>query len=368
MYNYYGSSFTPSANGLLVEPGRIKGEYTGWGAYVSLGYEINEQWDIELGARYTDDEKDFRINVPTPDSELGPYWAYGFSTDGFIRDTKSWDDVTTRLITRWQPNEDTMLFASYTEGFKSGGFGSFNLKNNAAGDPAIGNTDLTQADGFLPNDFQPETVDSYEVGYKGKLFDGLFSLDLTAFYYEYDDLQVVVFDGGASIVENVGSVESYGVEAGINAALGENWTIYLSAGWLDSDATDLQAICGLEDPNGCEGSSLFWAPDFSGALVLSGNFPVSNGAIVTSFEAAGESERGGGWENLSTTKIDSYVEMAVRVGYESNDNWSVTAYVENLTDEFTWDGLNNNGGIVPSHFFGPRRPRTAGVSLGMTFD
>jgi len=368
LYAYYGSPFSPSADGLLTETGRIKGNYTGWAAYVNLGYEITDTFDIEVGVRYTDDEKDFSINVPTPDSDLGPYWAYGFSTDGFISDTQSWDDTTMRFIARWRPTDDTMLFASYTEGFKSGGFGSFNLANNAAGDPAIGNTDLTQADGFLPNAFQPETVDSWEVGYKDKLFDGLATLDITAFYYKYEDLQVVVFDGGASTVENVGEVEAHGVEAAINAALGEYFTLYLSAGWLDSEATKLQDICGLEDPNGCEKSELFWAPDYSGAAVLSGHFPMANGAIVTSLEAAYESERGGGWEDLNTTKIDSYTEMALRVGYESNDNWNVTAYVENLTDEFTWDGLNNNGGVVPSHFFGPRRPRTFGVKLGMSFD
>jgi len=368
LYSYYGSSFTPSANGLLEENGRIKGEYEGWAAYVNVGYEITDEIDVELGVRYTDDEKDFSIGVPTPESELGPYWAYGFSTDGFISDTQSWDDTQVRVIARYRPTEDAMLFASYTEGFKSGGFGSFNLGNNAAGDPAIGNTDLTQADGFLPNAFEPETVDSYEIGYKDKFFDGLATLDLTAFYYEYEDLQVVVFDGGASTVENVGKVEAHGIEGGINAALGEYFTLYLSAGGLDSEANELQDICGLGDANGCEGSELFWAPDFSGAAVLGGNFPTANGAIVPSFEAAWEGERGGGWENLNSTKFYSSAEYALRVGYESNDNWSVMASAETITDEFTWDGLNNNGGILPSHFFGPRRPRTLGVKLGMTFD
>jgi iron complex outermembrane receptor protein len=368
LYAYYGSEWTPSADGTLTETGNIDGTYEGWAAYVNLDYAVTDTIDIGIGVRYTDDEKDFAIDAPTPQSELGPYWAYGFSTAEPIQDKKSWDDVQTRIQLRFTPNDDNMFFASYTEGFKSGGFGSFNLANNSAGEPAIGNTDIVQSDGFLPNAFDPETVDSYEIGYKGSLLDGGANFDITAFYYEYEDLQVVTFDGGASIVKNVGSVESSGIEASLTSSLGEYFTLYLSLGYLDSEAKDLQDICGLEDPNGCEGRELFWAPEWSGAAVLDFAYALSGGEIRASYEVFGESERGGGWENLSETKIDSYTEMAFRVGFHSDDNWFVDAYVENLTDEFTWDGQNNNGGMVPSHFFGPKRPRTYGVKLGASFD
>ena len=368
LYAYYGSEFTPSADGNLTETGRIKGNYDGWATYVNLDYAITDTFDIEVGLRYSEDNKDFSIFVPTPASDLGPYWAYGFSTAEYIDGSESWDDVTTRFLAKWRPVDDRMFFASYTEGFKSGGFGSFNLDNNSAGDPAIGNTELTNADGFPPNVFDPETVDSYEIGYKDTWWDGSANVDLTMFYYEYEDLQVVVADGGASTVKNVGKVESWGIEGAITTQLNEYFNLYLTAGYLDSEANELQDICGLENPSGCEGSSLFWAPEWSGAAVVNALFPLSNGAITSSFELFWEDERGGGWEGLSETTIDSYAEMALRVGYESNNNWYVEAYVENLTDEFTWDGQNNNGGILPSHFFGPKRPRTFGMRLGATWD
>ncbi len=368
LYNYYGSAFTPSASGLLVETGRIRGDYSGWAAYVDFNYALTDTLDVSLGARYSDDEKDFTINVPTPDSDLGAYWAYTFATAGDISETRSWDDTQLRLVGRWRPSDDALLFASFTEGYKSGGFGSFAL-NNANGDPVGGGeTDLSQADGFRPNTFEPETVDSWELGYKGTVFEGSTQLALTAFQYDYEDLQVVVADGGASEVKNVGSVDATGFEASATAALGDYWSLYLAASWLDSDATQLQSICALEDVNACEGSSLFWAPDFSYAAVLSGAWPTANGEITGAFEIFGESERGGGWEGLASTRIDSYNEAALRVGYESNANWRVGAYVENLTDAFTWDGLNNNGGVLPSHFFGPKRPRTFGITFGYRWE
>ena len=366
LYNYYGSEFTPSANGLLVETGRIRGDYSGWAAYVDFNYAVTDTFDVSLGARYSDDEKDFTINVPTPASDLGAYWAYTFATAGDISETRSWDDTQLRLVGRWQPADDTLLFASFTEGYKSGGFGSFALSDASGGPVGGGETDLSQADGFRPNTFDPERVDSYEIGYKGTI--GASRITLTAFQYDYEDLQVVTFDGGAAAVRNVGEVDASGVEATLNAQLGDAWNLYLAASWLDSDATGLQSICGLEDVTACEGSSLFWAPDFSYAAVLSGAWPTANGEINGALEIFGESERGGGWEGLASTMIDSYSEAALRVGYESNANWSIGAYVENLTDEFTWDGLNNNGGVLPSHFFGPKRPRTFGLTFGYRWE
>jgi iron complex outermembrane receptor protein len=369
LYAYYGSPFTPSADGVLRETGRIVGDYSGWAAYVDLTYELTQQWDFSVGLRYSDDEKDFTINVPTPDSDLGAYWAYTFSTDGDITGKESWDDLQTRFVARFRPNDDAMLYASYTEGFKSGGFGSFALVDADGVGAGGGDTDLSQSDGYRPNAFQPEVADSYEVGYKGSLAEGRAQVSLTGFYYEYEDLQVVVFDGGAAAVENVGNVEGWGVEGTANFLLGDYVDVYLGLSYLDTEATGLQSICGLEDAEGCEGSSLFWAPEWTGSVVVNGNFPLeAGGALTGRVEGFWESERGGGFEGLKTTEIDSFFNLAVRVGYESEHNWSANLYVENLTNEDTFDGLNNNGGVLPSHFFGPMRPRTFGVSFSYVWD
>jgi iron complex outermembrane receptor protein len=139
-------------------------------------------------------------------------------------------------------------------------------------------------------------------------------------------------------------------------------------GYLDSEANKLEEICGLEDATGCEGRRIFWAPEFSGSFVLSADYPMGSGAIIGSYELMWESERGGGWENYSWTKIDSYEEMNLRLGYASGQGWLVEAYVENLTDEFTWDGMNNLGAREPDAFFGPRRPRTYGVRMRYDWD
>ena len=113
---------------------------------------------------------------------------------------------------------------------------------------------------------------------------------------------------------------------------------------------------------------MFWAPEWTGAAVLNGHFPTGQGEIVGSLDAFWESERGGGWGAYPETMIAANTIMGLRVGYHSNNNWAATAYVENLTDEFTYDGMNNNGGILPSQFFGHRRPRTMGIRFSYEWE
>lgn len=370
LFAYYGGpAFVPAADGLLTETGNIRGKYTGWATYADVNLAPTDTFDVSVGARYTKDRKKFGIDVPEPASGLGPYWAYGFATDGRVTDTRSWDDLQMRLVARWFAAEDHLLFASYTEGFKAGGFGSFVLQGPGGDSVGGGLTGASQAAGFRPSPFDPEVADSYEAGYKGEFADGAIRATVTAFYYEYEDLQVVVADGGAAAVKNIGRVESAGLEVSLNALLGDNWDIYAAWSYLDSEANELQDVCGLADPSGCEGSNLFWAPEMTGAFVLNGRFPfASGGAVTTRLELFYESRRGGGWEDLEETRIDPFVDLSLRVGFDSGEGWGTEIYCENLTSEDTWDGQNVNGGLLPSHVFGPKRPRTFGVRFNYRWE
>lgn len=360
----YYTDFEASADGNLDESSRAKGDYEGWAAYVDLTYEFSDQLDASIGVRYSDDQKTFTQNVPEPDSYLGAYWAYGFYTDGDIKGSKSWQDTTLRALVRWRPMDSGMFFASYTQGYKPGGFGTFNMDFD---------DDFEWGSQIDPNvqslnTFEPETVDSWELGYKDTILDGKANVTMTAFWYDYQDLQVVIADGGASSVQNAGVVDGKGLEGTITAALNDNWDLYLAAGYLDTEATKLSDICGLDDPLGCEGSSLFWSPEFAGSAVLNAHYPITGGQLVGNLSVTWESERGGGWENVAESKIDAYQEWTLRAGYRSDENWSIIGYIENLTNQTTYDGMNNNGGIVPAHFFGPSRPRTVGVSFGFEWE
>ena len=150
----YYYDFYPTSNGMLTESGKIKGKYTGWAAYANVGFNITERLSVELGARYTEDEKEFSTWVLEPDSYLGAYFTYGFATDGYITDTKKWDDTTFRGLVTYAPTDNSMIFASYTQGFKSGGFGSFWVENSSGAVPAY--ETVSQGDGYLPGRSNPK--------------------------------------------------------------------------------------------------------------------------------------------------------------------------------------------------------------------
>ena len=369
-YDYFGSPWTPSSDGRLLEPGRIQGKYRGWAAYVDLNFQFTDTFDLGVGVRYTDDEKDMSQTVPQPESQLGPLFAYGYTTDGAISDKQSWDDTTARVIARWRPTDNALLFASWTQGFKSGGFGSFAAVDANGDRVACCETGISAADGFRPRSFDPEFVDSYEFGYNGSWFEGRADVRLSGFFYDYEDLQISFFDAGsgANTVENVGQVDGQGLEGTITAALSDNWEVYFGLSWLDTEATGVQQVCDGDTEDACEGRNLFWAPDWTGAFVLTGVFPAGNGEWRGDIEAFYESERGGGWGNFPETNIPANTIVAARVEYQFANNWIIGAYVENLTDEFTYDGMNNNGGIIPAHFFGHRRPRTFGLRAMFSWD
>ncbi len=390
---YYGTgtyvvgSFTPSADNLLNEHTFVNGKFTGWAAYADLTYAFTDSFDVSVGVRYTYDKKRFTRATPKPESTLLSYFLPGFMNEP-ITVTNDWDDTTIRAIMRYAPADGHMMFLSYTEGYKSGGFGTFAMVDAATGDPIFqwfgeGDQDpLTAADGVVPAQFKPEDVESIEVGYKGLLANGRVALDVTAFVYDYKNMQVNYYDQGAK-VDNVGQVDGKGLEGSLQWAISDNWDLVFAAGWLDTEATGLERVCdgaeftldlrslrGLPDGNplGCEGNRIYWAPEFMGSAVLKADFPVANGRITGSLETFWESERSGSWSDLSWQTLDTFQEWNFRISYESENRWGATAYVENLTDELNYAGLQYNSGITPEWLVGPNRPRTAGVRFRYYFD
>jgi iron complex outermembrane recepter protein len=357
---YYEETFTPNPDG-LVERNRVRGNYEGWAAYVDLSYAFTDTIDASLGLRYTRDEKRFKLRAFDVDSDLGPFFALGFTTEGWLEDTRTWSDLSPRLVVRYMPGNDWMYYGSVTAGSKSGGFGSFAIFPDVPfGTIGVGPDDA------VPNAFAPEEVVSYEIGTKGRFADGRAQVELVGYYYTYEDLQVTVAGaGGGILVENIGEVDGWGVESTLNVLLGENWDLFLTAAWADTEARNVQDACGGLDI--CEGNSLPALPEFSYSAVLQGQFPYGNGAWIGRAELFGQTETGGGLQGDPAGEQGGWTEIALRAGYRSDAGWQVMAYVENLTNELYFDGASPLGGILPAHWFGPSRPRTYGVRMSWAF-
>ncbi len=350
LYTYWGySGFTTSPEG-LVETNQSVGSYHGWGAYLDLTYAVSDKLDIGVGMRYNKDTKDFAIDILPVTSDLGPWYYYGYTTDGPVNTSQSWDDFTPRFIVRYRPTDDMMLYASVTRGFKTGGFNSF------------GTTLLEDGISRIPDHFDPETVWSYEMGMKGSSANDRVRYDISAYHYKYKDLQLNYWDGG-TIVDNIGEAKAYGLEGTVHAILSDNFDMIFSGSYNSNKIKGANFISPGSDGNRLSGTP---KTKFSG--LLSYHTPITNtGELNASVEFVTQSSVYLGIGNIDYTRQDPWTDVSLRLGYEDDAGWSVTAYVENVTDDIYFDGGYEGGDFSPAIMFGVSRPRTFGVKFSHKF-
>jgi iron complex outermembrane receptor protein len=172
-----------------------------WAGFADLTYNFNPQWAVSVGGRYTNDRREahvFRRNLigggspelggsppfDTTGTQLGPPTS---DFDG-TRDDKAF---TPRVSVNFKPNANNNIYISYSKGFKGGGFDPRGLTTQA---PSQDPKDIYD---FMA--FDPEKVDSYELGWKASLFDRRLQFASAIFDAEYKDVQV---PGSAGCIVN----------------------------------------------------------------------------------------------------------------------------------------------------------------------
>jgi iron complex outermembrane receptor protein len=213
LFGLYGSvtDYVDGANSLFVfsllgfPPNTIevvdrRQQTTSFGAFVSATYRLSDQFSISAGGRYSWEEKDFVYRNGFNQSGGGFFPdAPGFNN--IARGTASWSQFTPRVGVEYKPNDDVLLYASFTQGFKSGGFNGRGNSNDTIGP------------------YDPETANSYELGVKSDWADNRVRVNLAGFYVDYQDKQEEIIrtnpatGATITIVDNAASVKIYGVEA-----------------------------------------------------------------------------------------------------------------------------------------------------------
>ncbi|WP_448662548.1 TonB-dependent receptor [Sphingomonas sp. CJ20] len=218
--------------------------------YGDFTYDITPQFSLTVGGRYTWDQRQsrvFKANYIGLTSEFGgtPI-AFGTPSTDF-RGTANFKRFTPRASLSFKPTENHMLYASYSEGFKGGGFDprgsgtSAPISNASAG--------RTYQDIYNYLSFDPETVKSYEIGWKGSAFDRRLTWALDGFYSNYSDVQIPgsvgCLVGGVQtfcgITTNAAKADIKGVELESTAVLargfagpGSNVTFSGTLGYIDA--------------------------------------------------------------------------------------------------------------------------------------
>jgi iron complex outermembrane receptor protein len=341
----------------------------GWAVYGDITWSVTEKLDLTAGIRYTYDEKEMSTSVLDSGGALGNNFSWEYFTDGFVSDKDDWDEVTPRFAVNYDLNEAISLYASYSEGYKSGGFGTFGLELP---------DDLDDAGlvppGTLPSKFDPETSDSYEAGAKMRLLDGAMQLNAAYYFYTYEDLQLIFFDEGSQIVRNLGEAENQGVEIDMHWLPTDNLDIFAALSWMDSEITDADDTIAAGACEDCDGQELPFAPEWSGAVHVTYTHPMGNGDAFVKAEYAYQDTMYSDLDNIDAIAVDSWGEWNFRAGYESQAGWDVTLWVENAFDEEYFERGWANADTENMYGYGlvntlvwPTKPRTVGLTASMTW-
>jgi iron complex outermembrane receptor protein len=215
LYFYNGEydlvQYTGGATGFPPTFQNVFGGAKSAAAFADFDWAFADQWRLSFGGRYTQDKKNIDNTVPVDNVET----LVGNPSATFSK-------FTPKVGVDYRPNSDFMYYASYSVGYRSGGY-----SNRAE-------------DAFTTNAaFQPETVDSSEVGIKSQWFDKRMSVNADYFFAKYKNMQQnTTVPGGATgdetIVSNVGSSTIKGVELEIIGRVTQELTLNASLGTLSS--------------------------------------------------------------------------------------------------------------------------------------
>jgi outer membrane receptor protein involved in Fe transport len=324
-------------------------------------FALTDAWDVTAGVRYTDDEKRLNSTFATTSGScsqgLAAYPALasvvGGPTAGAITGALClpWEtqafDATSGLQTssekgwsgtagtnyRWTP--DLMSYASYSRGYKAGGFNFDRAATSLSFTPTSATLNIAHSTYFAP-----ETVDAYEVGIKSQWLDRTVTLNAALFDQTYHDFQLNAFLGTSFVVESIPQVNS----AGLDVDMG--WATPVKGLRLDGGATYAQTHYGQftasqltypQDFAGFSrlpGATVSYAPLWSATLAGDYQRPLGE-ALVGRFNLAAKySSTYNTGSDLAPQKVQgAYTVFNARLGVGNPQRgWTIEAWAENLTN------------------------------------
>ncbi|MEX6631926.1 TonB-dependent receptor [Hyphococcus lacteus] len=266
--------------------------------------------------------------------------------------TEKFDALTPRVVVNWLPNDDLTLYASYSQGFRSG----FNQS------PSI----IRSAPGIAP--VEADRLSNYEIGTKGSLLDGALSFNMAAYYIDWKDihqnlnvdLSGVIF----AATVNGPSASGFGVDLGLTAHPAEGFNIGGTFSWNDltlQDSIITQTASGpvtIYD----EGSRLAFSPEYTVGGFLDYTTSIGGGYEAqlsgsVNYRSEITSRLLAGGASALFVSDDPLIARA-RASIISPDNWTLSLYAENISD---WNGVIQPPTDGSRHF--RLRPRTIGVQF-----
>ncbi|MCY4564755.1 MAG: TonB-dependent receptor, partial [Gammaproteobacteria bacterium] len=204
--------------------------------FTQVDYEIMPKLTATAGLRWTKEKKRF-IGAQ---SYLAPVSrAYVHNHPGFADLSQTWKEISPKFSLSYQHSDDILFYASYSEGFHSGGY--FGVNQNTRD--------------FVRDQYDPEFANSWEGGMKGQFLDNRVQLNATYFYNDFKDKQeqAVVLDQDtktvATVFSNVASAVYQGFEVDLQLVVNQYISLFATFGYLDAEYKDFMTDLNPNDDN-----------------------------------------------------------------------------------------------------------------------
>ena len=205
-----------------------------WSVFGDFTYDLTDTISVSVGGRYTNDKRTSQVLRTTfigGFSNLFGGAGTPIAVTSNFNGSRTFEDFNPRASISWQPDANNNVYFTYSQGFKGGGFDPRG-QTTACRNPRGGACSPDEVFDFLA--FDPETVDSYELGYKASLLDNRLNISIAGFLGQYDNVQIpgsVGFDANGDgvnesfigITSNAASADVNGIEFEGNALVGKDF-------------------------------------------------------------------------------------------------------------------------------------------------
>jgi iron complex outermembrane receptor protein len=331
-------------------------------------FHATDKLDFTVGARYTQDEKDYTYFRHNPDGTL-PVPPTGFpfapnqppnavltGLNGTSAHFES-DQFDWRAVMDYQWTDDVMTYVQASTGYKGGGINPR---------PFFVSQELS---------FDPETLTTYELGLKTSFAENRIRLNMAAFFNQYEDIILRLNFCAQSppgqqtpcqLPANVGKAEVKGVELESNMLLGAGFSVDLSASWMEFEYTETNFATTAIPTSYITP----FTPELKGSLGLQYETPFAGDhTFVARVDWAYQSDVYGDAFNNPYNHIPSYGTGNVRLTWRGpEDKWEASAEVQNVSDKLFYLATNDYSASAGTSSFSPGLPRTWAITVKRSFD
>ena len=174
-----------------------EGDTKSHAVYGDVTYQASDRLTLTAGLRYTRDEKSW-----CTENVAGFAGFFGDTGGTTLCRTDDWTDIAPRLVMDYSPSDALLLYASWSRGYKAGGF---NAQAEDTDVPPNGTAETVRA-------FDPEEIEAFEIGLKSMWMDGRLKANVSAYQNDYTDLQVETIQNAQVLIDNAAKADIQGAE------------------------------------------------------------------------------------------------------------------------------------------------------------